>query len=93
METEGESARDKGRDGALSKGFTAKGGGDDSDALTPSRSGAGAGRRRRRRLRRRDVVGRLKDVGKAGARDRAAGVGVALLLGHGAVRVRKKNAS
>ena len=27
------------------------------------------------------VVGRLKDVGKAGARDRAAGVGVVLLLG------------
>jgi hypothetical protein len=33
------------------------------------------------------VVGHLKDVGKAGTRDRAAGVGVLLLLGNGAIRV------
>ncbi len=33
------------------------------------------------------VVGHLKDVGKACARDRAAGVGVLLLLGDGAIHV------
>jgi hypothetical protein len=33
------------------------------------------------------AVGYLKDVGKACARERAAGVGVVLLLGYGAVRV------
>jgi hypothetical protein len=33
------------------------------------------------------VVGHLKDFGKAGARDRAAGFGVLLLLGDGAVQV------
>ncbi len=33
------------------------------------------------------VVGHLKDIGKAGARDHAACVGVLLLLGNRAVRV------
>jgi hypothetical protein len=45
-----------------------------------TRSGAGAGQIGH-------VVGHLKDVGKAGAGNRTAGVGVLLLLGDGAVRV------
>ncbi len=38
------------------------------------------------------AMGHLKDVGKAGARDRAAGVGVVLLLGGGAVGVEADGA-
>ncbi len=37
------------------------------------------------------VVGHLKDIGKAGARDRAASVSVLLLLGDGAVRVEAES--
>jgi hypothetical protein len=39
------------------------------------------------------VLGHLKDVGRAGVRDRAGGLGVVLLLGHGAVRVEADGAA
>ncbi len=37
------------------------------------------------------IFGHLKDIGKAGARDSAASIGVLLLLGDGAVRVVAKS--